>query len=71
MFTIAVLLDSHQCDNPPPITNGSVFYGKTTAMSVATYQCHKGLRLVGVPERTCTTNGIWSGEKPACVLSCK
>ncbi|XP_064486743.1 sushi, von Willebrand factor type A, EGF and pentraxin domain-containing protein 1-like [Ornithodoros turicata] len=37
--------------------------------SMATYTCDEGYELFGVPTRTCSQNGRWSGELPYCAVN--
>ena len=37
-----------------------------TVGSTATYRCNTGYNLVGNRQRTCRSNGQWSGEEPIC-----
>ena len=41
-------------------TNGTIF------QSVATYTCDNGYNLVGIQNRTCESNAVWSGDEPEC-----
>ena len=44
-------------------------YVSVTTLDVggrATYTCNSGFRLVGLSNRTCLSNGSWSGSAPIC-----
>ena len=49
-------------------TNGSVSYGNTTYLSVATYTCDTGFTLNGTENRTCQADGAWSDLSPTCQI---
>ncbi len=38
----------------------------TVFQSLANYACDNGYNLVGVQNRTCESNTVWSGEEPEC-----
>jgi len=46
--------------------NGSVSFETTTFASVATYACDEGYVITGNEERSCLSDGAWSGEPAAC-----
>ena len=53
----------------PPLlspTNGSVQYSGVDIGGVAKYSCDCGFLLVGVYNRECKLNYIWSDEEPTC-----
>lgn len=52
----------------PFISHGVVVVETTTLGSVAHYSCDRGFTLVGSDNRTCETNGRWSGEEPLCMI---
>ncbi|XP_064386974.1 sushi, von Willebrand factor type A, EGF and pentraxin domain-containing protein 1-like [Halichondria panicea] len=58
-------------DNLPAITNGGITYagGSINNRTVATYSCFSPYTLVGVPVRTCQSDGTWSSSTaPVCQL---
>ena len=55
-----------QCDSLSDIENGRVSVFSNVVGSVARYSCDKGFVLVGVEERTCQRNGLWSSKEPFC-----
>ena len=71
-------MNTGTCPSPPSITNGrivSVVPDTVTTNpdhyeqgSVATYTCNSGYILVGTSQRTCGSNGQWSGSQnpPRC-----
>ena len=55
------------CGRPP-----FVFFSTSTTLATIvgttiTYNCFTGRRLVGDRQRTCQSNGQWSGDTPECV----
>ena len=61
------------CSDLPPLTNGDIDYGAGSPDSrlegtVATYTCGTGYTLSGVSStnRTCESDGVWSGFAPTC-----
>ena len=46
--------------------NGRVTWTGLTAGHTSTYTCDSGSQLVGQVTRTCSKNGEWSGNPPAC-----
>jgi len=49
------------------VTNGAVDFTTTYGGSVATYSCNEGYVLCGSKNRTCQSNGSWSGLPPECI----
>ena len=56
------------CDDPGSPSNGDRRLVSTTFRSQVQYECRRGYRLEGASERTCQSNGQWSGNLPSCVL---
>lgn len=54
------------CGTPENITNGEMRVKRTVYKSVITYSCGYGYILIGVTNRTCQGNGLWSGRSPRC-----
>ena len=47
--------------------NGIVDLNNGTRLSsIAKYHCNTGYNLQGDAERTCTEEGVWSGNSPVC-----
>ena len=46
--------------------NGAVSLDTTILGGLATYNCSVGYNLMGDEQRTCTTEGVWSGSDPEC-----
>ena len=46
--------------------NGQVFFRGVTVGSTARYSCLPGFVLRGAPDRTCLSEGTWSGREPVC-----
>ncbi|XP_052796583.1 sushi, von Willebrand factor type A, EGF and pentraxin domain-containing protein 1-like isoform X2 [Mya arenaria] len=59
---ICVLAD---CGLPNDILNGEVKYNETTFLSIATYTCENGFKIIGVPMISCFANETWS-SLPIC-----
>ena len=55
------------CGEPLPIEGGKVVGSGFEFEDTLEYSCAAGMRLFGVAERTCQSDGSWSGEKPECV----
>ena len=49
------------------VTSGEVDFTTTYGGSVATYSCNEGYVLCGSENRTCQSNGSWSGSPPECI----
>ena len=73
-----VFMNTGTCLSPPSIANGRIVSVDPDAVttnpdryeqgSVATYTCSSGYILVGTSQRTCESNGQWSGSQnpPTC-----
>ena len=46
--------------------NGQVFVRGVTVGSTARYSCQQGFVLRGAADRTCLSQGTWSGREPVC-----
>ena len=49
------------------ITNGVGCYSSVAVGSLVIYQCDEGYSMSGDFQRTCQTNGSWSGSIPLCI----
>ncbi|PSN44564.1 hypothetical protein C0J52_12430 [Blattella germanica] len=58
------------CGAPPNTDNGrySLLNGTTTYGSIVEYSCREDYWLDGTERQTCTREGKWSADTPACVL---
>lgn len=56
-------VDCGQLDSP---VNGRVLFVSTIFRATAIYSCTAGFELVGVAQRVCTADGVWSGVEPVC-----
>ncbi len=63
-----------QCEELPPLGNGSVSYhiGTSFPGTIAMYICEDGFFLDGDDERNCITGEagsrtVWTGQEPQCV----
>ncbi|XP_077496349.1 seizure protein 6 homolog, partial [Amblyomma americanum] len=56
------------CTRPGSIANGAVDVpaGALVVNTKVQYRCNQGYTLVGNSERTCQSDGIWSGAEPTC-----
>ena len=54
------------CGDPGTPTNGQHSLSSTTYNSVVTYTCDVGYTLQGSNNRTCQSDGQWSGSVPQC-----
>ena len=54
------------CGDPGTPTNGQRSLSSTTYNSVVTYTCDVRYTLQGMNNRTCQSNGQWSGSLPQC-----
>ena len=52
------------------ITNGVVMQSGIMVGSTATYACAPEFMLIGNDTRQCQDDGMWSGEKPSCLIFC-
>ena len=55
-----------RCSYLSPPENGGVSMTTSDVGGTATYTCNSGFRLIGSSNRTCLSNGIWSGSQPIC-----
>ena len=56
------------CGPPPPLSNGNIsFTNGTKYESIATYMCNSEHELLGVSQRKCGLDGMWTGIEPSCV----
>ena len=65
-----MLMSFSDCDPLDPPCGGSVSAPNTTVGSIATYSCDLGLSLTGDENRTCQSDGYWSGSVPCCEDPC-
>ena len=60
------------CSDLPSLTNGNIDYGGAGSPdsrpvdTVATYTCNPGYTLNGGTNRTCGSDGVWSGSALTC-----
>lgn len=55
------------CGDPGVLQNGGRNFSSSTKFgSVVTYMCADDFRLTGTQNRTCQSNGRWSGALPVC-----
>ena len=59
--------DLVQCNTPENLTDGTVSYSGTGFEDTVNYACNDGFQLIGSPQRTCLSTGMWSGNMPTCV----
>jgi len=55
------------CGPPGTPQNGNTEVTSTTFGSVAEHDCNDGFLLCGSENRTCQSNGSWSGSLPECI----
>ncbi|XP_062405884.1 inactive serine protease PAMR1 [Sardina pilchardus] len=58
------------CGVPPKPQDGDftlLYEASGNALSMVQYSCHKSYRLQGTTQRSCSSNGTWSGASPTCV----
>ncbi|XP_041917184.1 inactive serine protease PAMR1 [Alosa sapidissima] len=58
------------CGVPPTPLDGDftlLYEASGNALSMVQYSCHKSYRLHGTTQRSCLSNGTWSGASPMCV----
>jgi CUB/sushi domain-containing protein len=54
------------CPEPRDLANGTVIVSGQTFQSRATYTCDPGFSLDGPKDRSCSSNGKWTGKEPLC-----
>ena len=54
------------CDEPETPDNGHKVYTGIREGERVTYFCNRGFKLSGDANRTCQSNGQWSGTQPKC-----
>ncbi|XP_052280448.1 sushi, von Willebrand factor type A, EGF and pentraxin domain-containing protein 1-like [Dreissena polymorpha] len=57
------------CEQLSDIDHGIVTFTKTTFGETANYSCNDGYELNGATTRHCNASGMWSGDKPVCVIA--
>ncbi|XP_065903790.1 adhesion G-protein coupled receptor V1-like [Dysidea avara] len=57
-----------ECPNLPKPDNGQVHFTTTYGGSIATYSCDERYVLYRSENRTCQSNGSWSGPAPECIM---
>lgn len=56
------------CSMPAQPKNGYYIQGlSSNDLPVLKYACNKGYTLIGPSERSCSSDGTWTGEEPKCV----
>lgn len=63
---IIYLFLEKSCGSLPNPRNGAVSVTGTVFGDVATYSCNGGYEVMGVINRTCDENGLWTGTEPVC-----
>ena len=63
-YTVTSIIGS--CDYLSSPRYGRVSVTTRDVGGRATYTCNNGFRLVGLSNRTCLSNGSWSGSQPIC-----
>ena len=63
MSYISLAID---CGPVPRPQNGLIFFSGTTFGLMVAYSCNTGYELLGVSERTCQEDGLWSDSAPTC-----
>ncbi|KAH9489925.1 hypothetical protein Btru_038468, partial [Bulinus truncatus] len=66
-FYLNIVSTAVYCPELIPPVNGRMNGSSTSYDSVITFACNKGYKIVGSQERTCQTNGTWSGQEATCV----
>ena len=64
MFHCALAVGS--CDEPEIPSNGDKVVNGNLEGDMVTYSCNSGFNLSGDANRTCQSNGQWSGTQPKC-----
>ncbi|XP_077984790.1 protein mesh-like [Glandiceps talaboti] len=57
------------CGFHPSLSNGSKTVSRYTEGGIITFTCNDGYGLYGSKERTCQSDGTWSGVQPSCSIS--
>ena len=65
-YTFPIIGHLGYCDDPVAPSNGGKIYSGNLEGDTVTYFCNKGYRLFGDENRTCQSNGEWSGIQPRC-----
>ena len=55
------------CDSPEYPTHGEITGKDLSFGGTIHYTCKEGYRLLGSSQRTCISNGTWSGRSPQCL----
>ena len=54
------------CDDPETLDNGEKVSSGSFVGDTVTYSCNSGFNLSGDANRTCQSDGQWSGAQPKC-----
>ena len=65
-FMLHVIVCSGYCDEPLAPANGVINSTGNMEGDTVTYICNEGYNLSGDANRTCQSNGSWSGIPPKC-----
>ena len=69
-LTFSTLIPVVDCDQLPPVQNGTIDYSGFVFWETATYSCDIGFDLIlnnqNSSVRVCTEEGIWSDDAPSC-----
>lgn len=70
-YTLLAVAAGGNCPHPAVPLYAAVHFSSEdrSAGSTATYSCDEGYELFGVPTRTCSQDGRWSGELPYCAVN--
>ena len=68
VHVLRLTLPTGLCADLSPPSNGNVSVTTYEVGGTATYTCnlYSGFELFGVQNRTCLSNGTWSGLEPTC-----
>ena len=67
---VNLLEEEVRCGNLSVPPNGVLLYNDDRVGDSAEYRCDNSFQLLGDGTRSCLPDGMWSGEKPTCFVSC-
>lgn len=67
ILTVLIFVTGINCGHLPNLSNGVISVRKVAGIEQAEFTCNENYYLEGPKQRTCLSNGTWSGVDPECI----